>query len=128
MRSVSRRPLDRRLRRVNPAVVAVCAAALLAACARPEESTPFACPEPATTIDLSDIHYPEETCESARQLAEGHLTSGIYRTSCRQLAPASGLPPSAVAASASQCEPASERDGYDGGVVVQIQVCCPSPD
>lgn len=115
---------DRRSRPVVVLVCIACAVTAFGACAPEKERAIPECPDPEKLIELTDIHYPELTCESATELAEGRLTSGIYRTSCRQLAPAAGLPNSVLSATILDCAPASDREGYEGGVVANIQLCC----
>jgi hypothetical protein len=74
---------------------------------------------------LRDIHYPEASCDGAIAQAETHLTAGYFRKACQQLAPAAGLPAKVSDVYVSACEAASEREGFAGGSVVQIEVCCP---
>ena len=85
----------------------------------------FECPSSDRVTHLRDIHYPEASCDGAIAQAETHLTAGYFRKACQQLAPAAGLPSKVSDVYVSACEASSEREGFEGGVVVQIDVCCP---
>lgn len=74
---------------------------------------------------LRDVHYPEESCDDAIAQAERHLTAAYFRKACQQLAPADGLPGKVSDVYVSACQASSEREGFEGGAVVQIDVCCP---
>jgi hypothetical protein len=85
----------------------------------------FECPSAQRVTQLSDVHYPDEGCDSAISKVEMHLTAAYFRKACQQLAPSAPLPRRVRDAYVSSCEPASERDGFERGSVVQIDLCCP---
>ncbi len=85
----------------------------------------FECPSAERVTQLRDIHYPDESCDGAISKAEMHLTAAYFRKACQQLAPSAPLPRRVRDAYVSSCEPASERDGFERGAVLQIDLCCP---
>ena len=118
----------RPLRSILSVAIAVFACGLGAACEGgfgERRARAFECPSSERVTHLRDIHYPEESCDGAIAHAETHLTGGYFRKACQQLAPAEGLPAKVSDVYVSACEAASELDGFEGGSVVQIDVCCP---
>jgi hypothetical protein len=111
-------------RRLCDAAIVALVVGTLSACTAPEEPRTFACEDSAKVVPLRDTHFPDESCETATKLAETRLTMAFYRKACQQLAPSAGLPGRVRAASVTSCESATKRDGYDGGVVAQIEICC----
>lgn len=109
----------------RPLLLGLVVSVAAVACSAGNEQRGLACPDRSRVVTLTDIHYPEETCESAVALAENRLQSAFYLKACRQLAPSEPLPSKAVAATVLRCESASTRDGFEGGVVTEIEVCCP---
>ncbi len=85
----------------------------------------FECSSAARVTHLRDVHYPEESCDGAIAKAELHLTAAYFRKACQQLAPAAPLPRRVRDAYVSSCEPASEREGFERGAVIQVDICCP---
>jgi hypothetical protein len=104
---------------------------VLSACTAPEEPEEpeapreLSCASPEKVVALLDTHFPDGSCATATTFAETRLTTAFYRKACQQLAPSAGLPGRVEAAVVTHCESATERDGYDGGVVAQIEICCP---
>ena len=118
----------RPLRSVLAIAIGVFACGLGAACEGgfgEHRTRAFECPSSERVTHLRDIHYPEESCVGAIAQAEEHLAAAYFRKACQQLAPASGLPAKVSDVYVSACAAASERDGFEGGAVVQIDVCCP---
>jgi hypothetical protein len=74
---------------------------------------------------MESVHYPEDGCRAAVGKAEGRLTSGHYRRACEQMAPVAGLPTKVVEVRVTACSEAAALDGYEGGSVVWLDICCP---
>jgi hypothetical protein len=85
----------------------------------------FECSSAARVTHLRDVHYPGESCDEAIAKAELHLTAAYFRKACQQLAPSAPLPRRVRDAYVSFCEPASEREGFERGAVIQVDICCP---
>lgn len=89
------------------------------------EFVPLVCRSPRVKTQMAHVHYPQDDCRSAVRKAEGRLASGHYRRACEQVAPAAGLPAKVVEVRVTACAEASSLDGYEGGSVLWLDVCCP---
>ena len=86
---------------------------------------PLVCRSPRVATRMEHIHYPEDDCRAAVGKAEDRLSSGHYRRACQQTAPAAGLPTKVVEVRATACVDAASLEGYEGGSVLWLDICCP---
>ncbi len=87
--------------------------------AEPAVRAPCLSGEAATSV--TNLNFPDQSCETATALAEDRLTSLHYRRACQTLDQESLLPATVSRAEVTKCLATDGR-----GVFLDVEVCCPA--